>query len=773
EKVGSFALVTDISQQKRTEQALIAAKRKADEANRSKSIFLANMSHEIRTPMNGILGLSQLCLQTDLSEKQKDYLLKIYSSANSLLNIINDILDFSKVEANKVTIENIPFRLETVLTGVSNLISPQAFEKGLELHFDYREDVPLMLLGDPLRLGQILTNLTDNAVKFTTIGDVTLTVRSLKQSEQTITLEFSIQDSGIGMTEEQAESLFQPFTQADNSTTRRFGGTGLGLTISKGLVEMMNGVMKVTSELGTGSAFIFTAEFGLPANNHRLSLQLPEEIQGRATLLVSENKTFLRIVERMLGSFGLEVTSCNSAEQALIELQQFNRNPYQLLIADYNISATDGLQFADFIHQNEKIPRHLKVILVTAMSYERNLDPRLEARIDGVITKPFKKSLFFKKIFRILGKKSDSVPVSDDSPRVEIAQAVSIRGSKILLVEDNEINQQVIQELLEATGIETTLAHNGKQALEKLRHDTFDALLMDLQMPEMDGYEAAKRIREELKLHDLPIIAMTASAMPEDRERCLAVGMNEHIAKPIDIHLLLSILTLLIPVNRKIKSPKLKMSRQTNNERLLLLSSAKELNIQEALRRLEGNKDVYLKLLQSFYQSYQNFGHQVEQALREKSPEAVAVMLHPFKGLAGSIGAEQLRTRSGTLEKVLKQEKAWESPLLEFQRSLQLVLENLVPIIQPTEAAWEPPTAEVSDLELEVLQEVIKGLEIAVKSRKPLQCRPFVTKMGTLSWPRECRSSIISLKKLIDKYQFPQATAVITLLKEQLHNIKA
>ena len=527
----AVAYVADITERKQLEQSLAVAKEQAEAGNKTKGEFLANMSHEIRTPLNAIIGLSYLAARGEAPPRARDYLDKIKSSAQSLLGIVNDILDVSKLEVGKLSLEHTPFDLDDVLTHLANVIGHKASEKGLELLFSVPRELPRQLVGDPLRLGQVLLNLTANAVKFTENGQIVVGVREARREGDQAWLEFSVADSGIGMTEEQVARLFSAFTQADSSITRRYGGTGLGLSISQSLVGKMGGRIEVESEASRGSRFHFCVPIEIGAQPAAPAPNVAA-LSGVRVLVVDDNAASRDITVSYLKSFEFEslaVPSGLAALEALRAAVEAGR-AFRLVLLDWRMPDMDGGRLVDAIRALElELPPAL--VLVSAHGRDELANRSEELRLDGMLAKPFNPSMLFEVMVQALG--GGTVRAFVPPEEAPALQPGRLQGAEILIVEDNAMNQMVVRELLETAGAAVTVAGNGREALEQVARASFGLILMDLQMPEMGGIEAARRLRDSGCT--VPIVAMTASAMPGDAQRCIEAGMDDYLSKPLDL----------------------------------------------------------------------------------------------------------------------------------------------------------------------------------------------------------------------------------------------
>jgi len=696
-----LGVIRDIGERKHAEEQLHRARHEAEEATRAKSEFLANMSHEIRTPMNAVIGMAHLALRTELTPKQRDYLLKIQSSADALLGIINDILDVSKIEAGKLDVEEVDFVLDKVLDSLATVISHKAHEKGLELLFNVAPDVPQNLLGDPLRVGQILINLGSNAVKFTKHGEIVLNCRRVDEAAGRVKLEFAMRDSGIGMTAEQTAKLFNAFTQADSSTTRRFGGTGLGLSICRRLVEMMGGEIAVTSEPERGSTFAFTVWLGLSRAAQPASQAVGPDLRNLRVLVVDDNATARDVLSDTLRSLSFRVRAVASVAEALVELEHcVSEDPYRLVLMDWRMPGVDGVEGTSRIKADPRFGAIASVVMVTAYGCEEVRENAEKAGADGFLLKPVNQSILVDMLMEVFGSgKVDGIPVHTPSAPEQPSSA-ALRGMQVLLVEDNEVNQQVARELLESVGVRVQIASNGLEAVELLVESAqpppLHSVLMDIQMPEMDGFEATQRIRADERYRELPILAMTAHALVEERERCLAVGMNDHVTKPIDPQVLYTTLARWGAGGgqdqAQIEPPEKESGPPESG-----FPELPGIDVAAGLGRVAGNARLYRSLLQRFVADEVTAGEVIRRSLETGDTEHALHVAHNVKGVAGNIGAMNLHESAGDVERALR----------DGQRQGALValgpfcekLEHLVETIRQGLPNEDPPAVTISPRE--------------------------------------------------------------------------
>ena len=763
--LGTIITIEDITEQTKNTELKIKTKA-AEKASESKSLFLANMSHEIRTPMNAIIGLSHLMENTELNSKQKNYLTKINSSAKLLLGIINDILDFSKIEAGKLSLEYGKFNLEQMLIDINNIFSYTAAQKGLEFILFLHPDVPKEVSGDELRLKQIIINLISNSIKFTQKGEIEVCIKLKEKSNNNnvIQLLFEVRDTGIGMTEEQQTKVFGAFSQADESTTRKYGGTGLGLSISKRLVELMDGKIGLKSKPNIGTTFFFDANLEQVEQNSLLDFLPTPDLNGTRVLVCDDNAAARLVVSTILKSFTFITKEFKNGISLLEKLESPEAENYELLILDWHMPELDGIEVAKRIKNSKQILHKPKVILLTAHSEVNFEEMKLEA-IDAILYKPVTNSNLFDTIMDVFGKdipKRYSLLDKKDSITEKIKE---FAGAKILLVEDNEINQEVATELLQSMGLIVEVANNGKIATEKiLESDSsmYNLVFMDLQMPVMDGFTATKIIRENHEYLNIPIVAMTADVMEGVKKRCLEVGMKDFVSKPINpVEVVKAIVNWAIkPKNPIVIENKNGKKEEQPDFVPIDFTKLHGINIAEGLLRVNNNRKLYGSILLKFANNNENFFIKLNKEIKNNNFELIKGELHKIKGVLGNIGATKL------YQKIIISEEEFEKGIPENASEIILLLQDFLDsiidsikkaeIVQSSKNTPKNPEFVLNTDTISKIKEIIQLLDDSDAEG--------ITMLEELNIKGKFAQEHQQIKLALDGYDFDKAVEVLTQL---------
>jgi len=734
---------------------LAQARDRAVSADKSKSEFLANMSHEIRTPINAVIGLTHLALDREHDKLQRDYLTKTLKASESLLSIINDILDFSKIEADKLDLDLIDFDMDEVMHNLSGIAGVRASEKGLDFLIDCPTCMP-RLKGDPYRLGQILLNLVNNAIKFTRDGQIVVSTRVEKRGADHFVLRFDVTDTGIGLNEEQRSNLFQAFSQADSSITRRFGGTGLGLAICKQLVEMMGGEIGLESEEGEGSTFFFTAVFGIGQECLRAEQGLPEKLQGMQVLIVDDNEDSKSIFSKYLNSYGFSVILASTVDEAAAQLLSEER--VDVMLVDWTLADMKGLDSVKRIQQAAGLGIMPPSILAANYGQVVSDEKAEAAGISARLFKPVTSASILQAIYSLF----NLVEADNQAGKLPVERIAHLQGARLLLVEDNDINQLVAEGLLSKAGISLSIAHNGLEAVQQVAQESFDGVLMDMQMPVMDGLEATRLIRRDMDANALPIIAMTANAMPSDVKSCMQAGMNDHVAKPIDP------LDLYTKLDRWISNSRLDGVEAGHLPELqssgVDIPELAGIDTEGGLKRIGGDTSLYQKVLYKFAGSQQQSAARVYGLFQEGNREESLSLIHSLKGVAGNIGAETLCAVASELELQIKHgETLDESLFLRLETELSTVINAI--------AQWRDQTRDVVEAAEKVDPAAVAGM--LAKMREMLEAYDgdavdLIDDIEKAVSAAGLSAEVEEMRRYLNQYDFDAALQVLEAIETKL-----